>query len=60
MKDITISELEKKNISYDELIMGLPHCKRVIINDFAKSNPYPSCEAINLPRNSDNLNEFLR
>jgi hypothetical protein len=59
-KDITISELYKKNISYDELIMGLPHCKRVIINDFAKSNPYPSCEAINLPRNSDNLNEFLR
>lgn len=60
MRYITISELEKKNILYDELIMGLPHCKRVIINDFAKSNPYPSCEAINLPRNSDNLSEFLR
>ena len=40
--------------------MGLPHCKRVIINDFAKSNPYPSCEAINLPRNFDNLAEFLK
>jgi hypothetical protein len=60
MRDITVSELEDKKILYDELIMGLPHCKRVIINDFAKSNPYPSCEAINLPRNSDNLKEFLR
>lgn len=60
MRDITVSELENKKILYDELIMGLPHCKRVIINDFAKSNPYPSCEAINLPRNSDNLKEFLR
>jgi len=60
MRDITLSELENKKILYDELIMGLPHCKRVIINDFAKSNPYPSCEAINLPRNSDNLKEFLR
>lgn len=60
MRDITVSELKKKKILYDELIMGLPHCKRVIINDFAKSNPYPSCEAINLPRNSDNLKEFLR
>jgi hypothetical protein len=60
MKDITVSELEEKNILYDELVMGLPHCKRVIINDFAKSNPYPSCEAINIPRNSDNLKEFLK
>jgi len=59
MRDVTVSELEDKRILYDELIMGLPHCKRVIINDFAKSNPYPSCEAINLPRNSDNLKEFL-
>jgi len=60
MRDLTVSELDKKKILYDELIMGLPHCKRVIINDFAKSNPYPSCEAINIPRNSDNLKEFLR
>jgi hypothetical protein len=50
----------KYNIPYDTLIMGLPHCKRVIINDFAKTNPYPSCESINLPRNSDNLIEFLK
>jgi hypothetical protein len=60
MRDLTIKELKQKGILYDELVTGLPHCKRVIINDFAKSNPYPSCEAINIPRNSDNLGDFLK
>lgn len=60
MRDRTISELKNKGILYDELITGLPHCKRVVINDFSKSNPYPSCEAINIPRNSNNLKEFFR
>lgn len=59
-RELTINELKQKNIPYDELIMNLPHCKRVIINDFAKSNPYPSCESINISRNSDNLHEFLK
>jgi hypothetical protein len=60
MKNLTIAEMEEKKIPYDELITGLPHCKRILINDFAKSNPYPSCEAINIPRNSDNLEEYLK
>lgn len=60
LRELTIKELEEKGILYDQLVIGLPHCKRIIINDFAKSNPYPSCEAINLPRNTDNLKEFLR
>jgi len=55
----TLFELETKGIVFDQLIMGLPHCKRVVINDFARSNPYPSCEAINIPRNSDNLKEYF-
>lgn len=60
MRDRTISELKDKGILYDELVTGLPHCKRIVINDFAKSNPYPSCEAINIPRNSNNLEEFFK
>ena len=54
----TIVELFKKEIPYDKLIMGLNHSKRTIINDFANSNPFPSCKAINIKRNSDNINEF--
>ena len=60
LRGLTMDEMKKYNIPYDTLIMGLPHCKRVVINDFANSNPYPACESINLPRNSDNLTEFLK
>jgi len=49
--------LEKK---YDKLIMGLPHAKRIVINDFAASNIYPSCSAINLHRDTEKLREFIR
>lgn len=59
-REVTVQELERHQVRYDQLIMGLPHCKRVLINDFANSNPYPSCEAINLPRNADNLKEYLK
>jgi hydroxymethylpyrimidine pyrophosphatase-like HAD family hydrolase len=53
--DITKDELEKYGIPYDTLIMGLPHGKRTLVNDYAPSNPYPSCDSINIPRNSDTL-----
>ena len=59
LRQLTLMELQTKGIPYDELIMGLPHCQRVVINDFARSNPYPSCSAINIPRNENNLKEFL-
>ena len=59
LREVTLPELQTKGILYDELIMGLPHCRRVLINDFAKSNPYPSATAINMPRNQDILKEFL-
>ena len=39
--------------------MGLQHNQRIIVNDFSNSNPYKSCEAINIERNKDNLNEYL-
>jgi len=58
-RQLTIQELQIKGVPFDELVMGLPHCQRIIINDFARSNPYPSCSAINIPRNENNLTEFL-
>lgn len=58
-RQLTILELQTKGIPFDELVMGLPHCQRVIINDFARSNPYPSCKAINIPRNTDDLMEYF-
>ena len=55
----TIDELQDKQISFDDIIMGLPHAQRILINDFAKSNPYPSCSALNIPRNNDNLEDYF-
>lgn len=43
-----------------QLIMGLHHSRRIVVNDHAQTNPYPSAVAINLPRNSDTLASYLR
>lgn len=51
----TVAELDKYQIPFDHLIMSLPHSKRIIVNDYAASNPYPACESINIPRDSDTL-----
>lgn len=59
-RDITTNELINLGIPIDTLIMGLPHCQRIVVNDFAPTNPYPACSAINIPRNSNNLHEYLR
>jgi hypothetical protein len=59
-RDITIEQLKRLGVKYKSLLMGLNHSKRIIINDYSKSNPYKSCDAINLKRNSDDLKEILR
>lgn len=40
------------------ILMGMNHAARVVINDFAPTNPYPSALAITLPRNCD-IKEYL-
>ena len=58
-RDITINQLKKYKIPYDDIIFNLFHCKRFLINDFSNTNPYPSAIAINLKRNSPLLKELL-
>jgi choline kinase len=41
------------------LLTGLNHSQRVVINDFSHTNPAPSCRAVNLPRDSDTLRDYL-
>ena len=57
--EITKRQLRELNILYHDIVFDLPHSKRIIINDFAKTNPYKSCDAINIERNSDNLGDML-
>jgi hypothetical protein len=44
--------LSKENINYKTIISSCFHSRRTIINDFASTNPFPSCMAINVPRNA--------
>ena len=54
-----IAELKNQGFLNFELITGLPHAKRILINDFSRTNEFPSALSINLPRNSQNLGEYL-
>lgn len=58
-RDETISQLEKCGIKYHTIIFDLLHCQRILVNDFSSSNSFPTAKAVNLPRNNDNLEEYL-
>jgi hypothetical protein len=51
--------LEENGIKPHAIVTGCNHSCRVVVNDFAPTNPYPSCEAINIKRNS-NLGDYLK
>jgi len=53
---ISEHQLKELGVGYHRIIYDLMHCKRTIINDYAASNTYPSCEAINIER--DNYSEL--
>ena len=50
--------LRDSSIKYKTIISGCNHNKRIIVNDFASTNPYPSCESINIPRNGQ-LGDYI-
>lgn len=50
--------LKENGIRPYAILMGMNHAARVVINDFAPTNPYPSGIAITLPRNCS-LKEYL-
>ncbi len=52
-------KLREFGIRYKGILMGCFHAKRIIVNDFSKTTGYPSCEAINVVRDSENLSEYL-
>ena len=51
--------LKNLGFSHFKLLCGLQHSTRILINDFAKSNPYPSSIGINIPRDSEFLALYL-
>ena len=57
--DITRKQLDAIGMRYHDIIFNLPHAKRILINDYSGSNPYPSAIAINLDRDSQKLPGLL-
>lgn len=58
--ETTRQQLERVNIKYHRILFGLLHAKRIIVNDYSGSNPYRSCEAINISRDSHQLAGMLQ
>jgi hypothetical protein len=59
-REKTERALLELGLTWHAAVFGVNHACRTLINDFARSNPYPSAVAINLPRNSADLETFLR
>lgn len=50
--------LKEQGVEIHAIVAECNHSPRIIINDFSSTNPYPSCKAINIPRNGS-LNSYL-
>lgn len=59
VRALTVEQLVENSIPYDDIVFGLFHGKRYLINDYAPTNTYPTAIAVNIPRNSDALPELL-
>ena len=58
-KENIINFLKEHNIELHSLVTDLPHAGRILINDVSNSNPFPTAQGINIPRNCDNLNDYF-
>ena len=59
-RGVTEKQFKEFGLKYDQLVMGIGNGKRIIINDFSNSNPYPACLAINIERNKEDLKKMLK
>ena len=51
-REKTIEQLNKDEISYHQLVMGIFHGTRYLVNDYSDTNPYPVAKAVNTKRNT--------
>lgn len=56
----TVSMLDVLGFRDYQLLMGLHHARRIVINDYAPTNPYPCAVAINIKRDDDSLDQMLK
>ncbi len=58
-RKLTETKLKELSIKYYGLLMGCLHAKRIIVNDFSNTTGYPTCEAINILRDSEDLKKYI-
>lgn len=58
-REVTENQLKRENIPYHQLVMGVYHGTRIVINDFGPTNPYPATVAINTKRDSGDFVDKL-
>ena len=58
-RQITVDQLKQSGVRYHQIIFGLNHGKRIVVNDYDRSNPFKSCDAVNIARDTADLGEML-
>ncbi|RZD45949.1 MAG: hypothetical protein CXT78_04650 [Thaumarchaeota archaeon] len=58
-REKTMNQLKNDGVSYHQLVMGIFHGTRYMINDYSNTNPYPVAKAINTKRNSCDFIEMI-
>lgn len=58
-RDATVKQLVQYGVKYDQILFGMLHASRVVINDYAPTNPYPAAECVNISRNAEDLPHML-
>lgn len=56
---VTRSMLDNLGFVGCDLIVGIHHSRRVLINDYARTNPFPSAVAINIKRDDNCLGDMV-
>jgi len=51
--------LREYGVIPDRFVMGLPHARRILVNDYSATNPFPSAMSVNLERDSIGLSAML-
>lgn len=57
--DYLAKRLAEHGVKPDRYVMGLPHTRRILVNDFSLTNPFPSAMSLNLERDSKLLSTML-
>jgi hypothetical protein len=57
-REATEIQLRALHFPFDQVLYGMNHCQRILVNDFAITNPYPTAQSITVGRNADDLENY--